>query len=372
MKFIVSSSYLLKELQVLGGVINSNNTLPILDNFLFELDKNSLTISASDLESTIATKINVESEDEAAIAIPAKLLLDTLKTFPEQPLTFVAEENSVLEISSNHGKYALAYANGEEFPKAVTLEDPSTTIIHGDILATAISKTIFATGNDDLRPVMSGVFFQFSTENLTFVATDAHKLVKYTREDLKASQEAEFIMPKKPLNLLKTILMGTDSEVTIAYNDSNARFTFDDTQLICRLIDGKYPNYEAVIPKENPNKLTVNRSLFMNSVRRVSIFSNKTTHQIRLKIAGAELNISAEDIDFSNKAEERLTCDYQGDDMEIGFNSRFLSEMLSNLNATDVQLEMSLPNRAGILTPTDGLDEGEKVTMLVMPVMLNS
>ena len=235
-----------------------------------------------------------------------------------------------------------------------------------------LAKTIFASGNDDLRPVMSGVFFQFSTEGLTFVATDAHKLVKYTRTDVAASQSAEFIMPKKPLNLLKSILAGSEQEVTIEYNDSNAKFTFDQTVLICRLIDGKYPNYEAVIPKENPNKLSIDRNLFLNSVRRVSIFSNKTTHQIRLKIAGAELNISAEDIDYSNKAEERLTCDYQGDDMQIGFNSRFLTEMLNNLTSQDVSLEMSLPNRAGILTPVDGLDQGELVTMLVMPVMLNS
>ncbi|MBQ0739576.1 DNA polymerase III subunit beta, partial [Aquimarina celericrescens] len=225
---------------------------------------------------------------------------------------------------------------------------------------------------DDLRPVMSGVFFQFSTEGLTFVATDAHKLVKYSREDVSAEETAEFIMPKKPLNLLKGILANSDSDVLIEYNESNAKFTFDDTQLVCRLIDGKYPNYEAVIPKENPNVLTIDRTQFLNSVKRVSIFSNKTTHQVKLKIAGAELNISAEDVDYSNKAEERLTCDYQGDDMQIGFNSRFLTEMLNNLNANDVQLEMSLPNRAGILTPKDGLDDGEKVTMLVMPVMLNN
>ncbi len=204
------------------------------------------------------------------------------------------------------------------------------------------------------------------------MATDAHKLVKYSRNDISASQTAEFIMPKKPLNLLKGILSGSDSEVPIEYNDSNARFTFEDTTLVCRLIDGKYPNYEAVIPKENPNKLVIDRGQFLSSVKRVSIFSNKTTHQVRLKIAGAELNISAEDVDYSNKAEERLTCSYQGDDMQIGFNSRFLTEMLSNLNANEVQLEMSLPNRAGILTPVDGLDEGEKVTMLVMPVMLNN
>ncbi|MDX1700726.1 MAG: DNA polymerase III subunit beta [Melioribacteraceae bacterium] len=372
MKFIVSSTYLLKQLQVLGGVINTSNTLPILDNFLFELNKSVLTVSASDLETTMSSTIDVESDSEGSVAIPARLLLDTLKTFPEQPLTFVVEDNNTVEISSNHGKYALAYANSEEFPKAVELDNPSSTIINGDILGTAISKTIFAAGNDDLRPVMSGVFFQFSGEGLTFVATDAHKLVKYTREDIKANQLAEFIMPKKPLNLLKGILAASESDVTIDYNDSNAKFSFDNTILICRLIDGKYPNYEAVIPKENPNKLVIDRTQFLNSVKRVSIFSNKTTHQIRLKVAGAELNISAEDIDYSNKAEERLTCDYQGDDMQIGFNSRFLTEMISNLTSDDVKLEMSLPNRAGILTPTDGLDEGEDITMLVMPVMLNN
>ncbi len=372
MKFIVSSSYLLKQLQVLGGVINNSNTLPILDNFLFELEHSKLTVSASDLETTMASTLEVESDSEGSVAIPAKLLLETLKTFPEQPLTFVIEDNNTIEISSNHGKYALAFASADDFPKAISLDSPSTTTLGADILATAISKTIFAAGNDDLRPVMSGVFFQFSTESLTFVATDAHKLVKYSRTDVTANETAEFIMPKKPLNLLKGILAGSDEDVTIEYNDSNAKFSFENSVLICRLIDGKYPNYEAVIPKENPNQLTISRNQFLNSVRRVSIFSNKTTHQIRLKIAGAELNISAEDVDYSNKAEERLTCDYQGDDMQIGFNSRFLSEMLSNLNAEDIQLEMSMPNRAGILTPIDGLDEGETVTMLVMPVMLNS
>ncbi|MCX2679333.1 DNA polymerase III subunit beta [Galbibacter sp. EGI 63066] len=372
MKFIVSSSYLLKQLQVLGGVINNSNTLPILDNFLFELNQNKLTVSASDLETTMSAVLEVDSDSEGSVAVPAKLLLDTLKTFPEQPLTFVVESNNTVEISSNHGKYALAYADGAEFPNSVELADAISTTLLGDILATAISKTIFASGNDDLRPVMSGVFFQFSPENLTFVATDAHKLVKYRRNDVQASQVTEFIMPKKPLTLLKGILAGNESDVVIEYNESNAKFTFDNIELVCRLIDGKYPNYEAVIPKENPNKLTIDRGQFFGSVRRVSIFSNKTTHQIRLKIAGAELNISAEDVDYSNKAEERLTCDYQGDDMEIGFNSRFLNEMLNNLSSDNVSLEMSLPNRAGILTPVDGLDEGEEITMLVMPVMLNS
>ncbi len=372
MKFIVSSSQLLKNLQTLGGVINNNNTLPILDNFLFELSTNQLKVSASDLETTMSSIIDVETDDTAEIAVPAKLLLDILKTFPEQPLTFKTDDNNTIEISSQSGKYALAYLDGSEFPKAIELEKPSTTKIVGNVLANAISKTIFAAGNDDLRPVMSGVFFQFSTDELTFVATDAHKLVKYSRTDLKADEASEFIMPKKPLNLLKNILSNSQENVKIEYNNSNAKFTFNNSEMVCRLIDGKYPNYDAVIPKENPNILTLDRGSFLNSVRRVSIFSSKTTHQIRLKMAGTELNVSAEDIDFSNKADERLQCAYQGDDMQIGFNSRFLLEMLTNLNSNDVQLHMSLPNRAGILKPLDGLEDGEDITMLVMPVMLNN
>lgn len=371
MKFIVSSTYLLKHLQILGGVINSSNTLPILDNFLFDLKKNQLTVSTSDLETTMRSVLEVDTDAEGSLAVPARLLLDTLKTLPEQPLTFAVRDNHTVEISSDHGKYTLAYVSGAEFPKAVEVSNPSATTLLGDVLATAITKTIFAAGNDDLRPVMSGVFFQFSPEHLTFVATDAHKLVKYQRQDVKASQVAEFIMPRKPLNLLKGILVGSESEVTIEYNESNAKFIFDHSELVCRLIDGKYPNYEAVIPKENPNTLTLSRNQFLSSVRRVSIFSNKSTYQVRLKIAGTELHISAEDMDYSNRAEERLSCSYQGDDMEIGFNSRFLVEMLNNLSSNEVLLEMSLPNRAGILTPIDGMDEGEQVTMLVMPVMLS-
>ena len=370
MKFIVSSNQLLKQLQVLGGVINTSNTLPILDNFLFELNQDRLTITASDLETTMSTSIDVESDTTGNIAVPARLLLDTLKTFPEQPLTFTAENNSI-EISANNGKYSLAYLSGEDFPKAVHLKDPSSTILMGDTLATAINATLFASGNDDLRPVMSGVFFQFSSDGLTFVATDAHKLVKYTRSDAKASSTAEFIMPKKALQILKGILQGSEENITVEYNESNAQFSFANTSLSCRLIEGKYPNYEAVIPKENPNVLTINRETLLNSLRRVSIFSNKTTHQIRLKIAGAELNISAEDFDFSNKAEERLNCSYNGDDLQIGFNSRFLIEMLNNLGAEEISLAMSLPNRAGIITPLDDIEEGEHITMLVMPVMLN-
>tara|TARA_Y100000991_G_C21975423_1_gene351928 strand:+ start:9761 stop:10876 length:1116 start_codon:yes stop_codon:yes gene_type:complete len=370
MKFIVSSSTLLKKLQILGGVINTSNTIPVLDHFLFELDGLSLKITSSDLETTMISSIKVDSSSKGSVAIPSKLLIDTLKTFPEQPLTFTVQENNTVEINSNHGKYALAYTDGDQFPKTISLDNPSNTKISSLVLSKAINSTIFASGNDDLRPVMSGVFFQLSSDNLTFVATDAHKLVKYKRNDLKASALAEFIMPKKPLNLLKNII-DTEYDITIEYNNSNAKFELEDLTIICRLIDGQYPNYEAVIPNENPNILTIDRSSLLSSLKRVSIFSNKTTHQVRLKIAGAELNISAEDIDFSNKAEERLTCDYNGEDIEIGFNSRFLIEMTNNLDCNEVKLEMSLPNRAGILRPLDGYSKEEELIMLVMPVMLN-
>jgi DNA polymerase-3 subunit beta len=262
--------------------------------------------------------------------------------------------------------------SGTEFPKSPVLEEPSTFTLPAGTLATAINKTIFATGNDDLRPVMSGIFFELSDDAVRFVATDAHKLVRYTRSDIKAPRTASFIVPKKPLNLLKNVLASTNADVTVRYNENNASFTFDNIVLICRLIDGKYPNYEAVIPKQNPNKLTIDRQGFLNSIRRVALFSNKTTHQVRMNIAGSQLAVSAEDLDFANEANEKLTCGYEGEDMTIGFNSRFLMDMLTNLDSEHVVMERSAPNRAGILVPSEGSEHGEDVLMLVMPVMLNN
>ena len=277
-----------------------------------------------------------------------------------------------MEISSDQGNYKMTGFAGAEFPKSPVLEDPTTFAIPAGTLATAINKTLFATGNDDLRPVMSGIFFELTEDDIRFVATDAHKLVRYKRTDVQAPKAASFIVPKKPLNLLKNTLAGTDGDVTIEFNENNAAFRFDNTVLVCRLIDGKYPNYEAVIPKKNPNKLTIDRQSFLNSIRRVALFSNKTTHQVRLNIAGSQLAISAEDLDFANEANEKLTCNYEGEDMTIGFNSRFLMDMLTNLDSEHVVMEMSAPNRAGILLPSEGNEHGEDVLMLVMPVMLNS
>ncbi|MGV9012597.1 MAG: DNA polymerase III subunit beta [Flavobacteriales bacterium] len=373
MKFIVSSSALLKQLQGLQGVLTSSNTLPILDNFLFEIDGKKLTVTASDLETTINASMPVEAKDKGSVAIPARLLLDTLKAFPEQPLTFsVDPKHFGIEVSSDQGNYKMTGFNGTEFPKSPALEEPTTFTLPAGTLATAINKTIFATGNDDLRPVMSGIFFELSDEAVRFVATDAHKLVRYTRTDVSSPATASFIVPKKPLNLLKNSLTATNADVTVEFNENNASFTFDNIRLVCRLIDGKYPNYEAVIPKQNPNKLTMDRQSFLNSIRRVALFSNKTTHQVRLSIAGSQLAISAEDLDFANEANEKLTCSYEGEDMTIGFNSRFLMDMLTNLDSENIVMEMSAPNRAGILLPSGGSEHGEDVLMLVMPVMLNN
>ncbi len=373
MKFIVSSTALHKQLQLLNGVLATSNTLPILDNFLFEIESKKLTVTASDLETTITATMAVEAKEKGSVAIPARILMDTLKAFPEQPLTFSIDgKHHGVEISSDQGKYKMTGFNGADFPKSPVMEDPTSLTLPAGTLAMAINKTYFATGNDDLRPVMSGIFFELTEEDVRFVATDAHKLVRYKRTDLQAPKAASFIVPKKPLNILRGTLGGSDSDVTVEFNENNVSFRFDNVVMVCRLIDGKYPNYEAVIPKTNPNKLTIDRQTFLSSIRRVSIFSNKTTHQVRLHINGSQLTVSAEDLDFANEANEKLTCAYDGDEITIGFNSRFLMDMLNNLETENVMLEMSAPNRAGILLPGETGEAGEDVLMLVMPVMLNN
>ncbi len=371
MKFIVNSSALLKELQKLNGVISTSNTLPILDNFLFEIEDGKIRMIASDLETTMISEISTESASNGKITIPSKILIDTLKTFSNQPLTFLIDtETKGIEISSENGNYKLAGQDANEFPKIPELSSSSSITLGSSILSNAINKTLFASGNDELRPVMSGVFCELSEEHITFVATDAHKLVKHTRKNINSNSNSSFILPKKPLSLIKNNI-DSESDIAIDFNETNVKFSLENTTLICRLIDGKYPNYDAVIPKENPNKLVINKQELLNSIKRVSIYASKTTHQIRLKVAGSQLQITSEDLDFANKAEERLTCSYEGEDIEIGFNSRFVIDMLNNIGSEQICLEMSAPNRAGIILPLDGQDENEDTLMLVMPVMLN-
>ncbi len=373
MKFIVSSSLLLKNLSALSGVLSASNTLPILDDFLFELNDETLLITASDLETTMTVTVPTsKSEEPGSVTIPAKILLDTLKTFADIPVSFTIDKETLgVEISAGEGKYKLIGHSSDEFPQAPSLEDVTLLKIKSSLLLGAFNMTIFATGTDELRPVMSGVFCELTPDNITFVATDAHKLVRYRRNDATSETSVSFILPKKPLNQLRNILPGDDSEVRMDYNQTNVVFTFDNVKMMCRLIDGKYPNYEAVIPNENPNVLTIDRSSILNSIKRVAIFANQSTHQVRLKLSGKELILSSEDIDFYNEAKERLTCNYEGEDMEIGFNSRFIQEMLSNLNTEQVKIKMSAPNRAGLILPVDTKNKDEDILMLVMPVMLN-
>ncbi|MBX2904160.1 MAG: DNA polymerase III subunit beta [Chitinophagales bacterium] len=372
MKFIVSTTSLLKGLQTIGGVINSTSVLPILEDFLFDIKGGELAIFATDLETSMSTVVKVETKDKGRVAIPAKILIDTLKNLPEQPLTFSIDLKTFgIEITSETGRYKLTGENPEDFPKIPEADDVTEINMQGSVLSSAISKTLFAVSNDELRPAMTGVLFQVSPEGLTFVSTDAHKLVRMKRSDIRAPKETQFIVPKKALNLMKSAVPNSEVVVSVSYNKSNAFFSFDNTKLICRLIEANYPDYNAVIPINNPNKLTLNRLEFQNALRRISIFSNKTTYQVVLNIAGSELKISAQDLDFSNEANERLTCSYEGADLDIAFNARFLIEMLGVLDSGDIEIELSTPTRAGVLRPVEK-NEGEDLLMLVMPVMINA
>ena len=374
MKFIVSSLKLLKSLQSLSGVIGSKNTLPILDDFLFHLEENSLRITSSDLDVTMTVSLVPDMvEGTGEVTIPARLLLEIMKNFPDVPITVAVDPNTLaVELVAGEGRYKLAGHKSDEFPQLPAMGDTSVWEIPADVLARGFEKTVFATGMDEIRPIMSGVLMEMTDSFLTFVATDAHKLVRYRRMDVKSDVVASFIMPKKPINQLKSILATlADEPVRIEFNKSNASFVFGDYQLICRLIEGRYPNYDAVIPKQNPNHLTLDRQIFLAAIRRVAVFSSKATHQVRFRIAGQELTLTAEDIDFYNEAKERLSCSYEGDDMEIGFNSRFLQEMLGNFDSETVKIDMSAPNRAGIITPVENENPNEDLLMLLMPVMLN-
>jgi DNA polymerase-3 subunit beta len=371
MKFSVSSADLLKQLQIVSGAIGSNPVLPILEDFLFTIDGNTLKIAATDLETSITTEMEIQASGSGEVAIPAKILLDTLKALPEQPITFsIDEDNFAIGITSAYGKYKLAGEDGADFPTIPQPDEVSSIEIPASTLTHAINKTLFATSNDDLRPAMTGVYFSVSNAALTCVATDAHKLVKYTYLELESSIEETFIVPKKALNLLKNSLPSND-DVNLSFNSANAFFSFGSVNLVCRLIDARYPDYNAVIPTENPNVLTINRKDFQSSLKRIAIYANKTTNQVVLNISEGSLTVSAQDLDFSNEATEQLPCGYDGEPLSIGFNAKFLAEMLSILDTDDVKLEMSTSNRAGILLPSDQPD-GEDVMMLVMPVMLGN
>ncbi|MEE0923833.1 MAG: DNA polymerase III subunit beta [Paludibacteraceae bacterium] len=373
MKFNVSSSKLFSQLQAVSRVINNKNALPILDDVLFELVGNELKLTASDGETTVRTAIEVEgAEGGGKVASAAKLLLETLKEFSEQPLAFtIDEQNFAVNMVSQNGTYSFVGVNGNEYPEmpqdevdAQELSLPATT------LQSAIEKTIFCTADDPLRPVMNGIYFDILEDRLILVATDAHRLVRYSNTSVKAGMASNFILPKKPAALLKNLLAKEEAEVKVTFGQKNARFEFDKTIVVCRRIEGRFPNYNAVIPQSNQNVVTVDRQTMVNACKRVAVFANNGTAQLRLALSENQIKISAQDIDFSTSAEEMIQCDYQGMSMAIGFKAPFLIDLLSTVGTTDVQLKLADPARAGLILPV--AEEGEEnVLMLLMPMLLN-
>jgi DNA polymerase-3 subunit beta len=370
MKFIVSSSQLLKQLQQISGVINSNTVLPILEDFLFEVEGGKLTVVATDLETVMRIQLDIEARESGKVCIPAKILMDTLKNIPDQPLTFNIDKNFGIEITSDNGKYKVMGENPDNFPKEPTADDTTSFTMSSSALVTAINKTLFAVSNDDLRPAMTGVFFELNKDAIQFVATDAHRLVRFKRTDVVCPRQDSFIVPRKPLNLLKSALPDNEDEITINYNSNHLFVKHGTTQMSCRLIDARFPDYKVVIPADNPYKLIVNKAQFQSALRRVSVFSNKSTNQVALNISGSELGLAAQDVDFSFEGNERMKCQYDGEDLTIAFNARFLIEMLNASEGDEIRLELSTPTKAGILRPIEA-EENEDILMLVMPLMLN-
>jgi len=371
MKFIVSSSALLKQLQHISGVINANTVLPILEDFLFEVEKNKLTVVATDLETVMRIQLAIEAKDSGKVCIPSKILLDSLKNLPDQPLTFNIDKNFSIEITSDNGKYRIMGENPDNFPKEPAGDDTTSFTMTASALVTAINKTLFATSSDDLRPAMTGVFFELDKKGVQFVATDAHRLVRYKRTDANSAKNDSFIVPRKPLNLLKSAIPDNEDEITLSYNSNHLFVKHGTTQMSCRLIDARFPDYKVVIPTDNPYKLTVNKSDFQSALRRVSIFSNKSTNQVALSISGSELQLAAQDVDFSFEGNERMKCQYDGEDLTIAFNAKFLIEMLNAADSDEIKIELSTPTKAGIIKQTEQ-DENEELLMLVMPLMLNN
>lgn len=376
MKFVASSIDLLNHLQALSRVISAKNTLPILDNYLFKLDGKALEITASDLETTMVTTLELENaEGSGSIAIPAKLITDSLREFPDQPLTFVINTDTyAVTISSENGQFSVMGQHGEDFPQLPKIK-PERSIslkIAASSLLSGITSTLFATADDELRPVMNGIFIELSPSDTTFVASDAHKLVRYKRKDVQAESGASFILPKKPAALLKNLFAKGTEQVSIEFDDKNAFFTTPAYQIVCRLVEGNYPSYNSVIPTNNSNKLLIDRVKLLNTVRRVSVFSNQASNLIRLSLKGNRLTVSAQDIDFATSAVEELACQYNGDDLEIGFKSTFLIEILNNVQSTEVSIELSDSSRAGLFIPFNKENENEDVLMLLMPMMINS
>ena len=372
MKFIVSSTALFSRLQAVSRVINSKNTLPILDCFLFDLEDGKLSVTVSDTETTMVTGVEVnESDKNGRFAVVAKTLLDALKEIPEQPISFEIGDSLDVTIKYQNGQYSLMAQNPDEYPTAATLRDNSVRLeMDVQVILSGINRTLFATADDELRPVMNGIYFDITTEDITMVASDGHKLVKYKSLVAHGNERAAFILPKKPANLLKGLLPKEQGTIVIEFDERNAVFTLEGYRMVCRLIEGRYPNYNSVIPQNNPFKVTVDRLMLMGALRRVSIFSSQSSSLIKLRMDENKITISAQDIDFSTSAEETQACQYSGTPMSIGFKSTFLIDILNNISAEEIIIELADPSRAGVVLPVQQ-EESENILMLLMPMMLN-
>lgn len=373
MKFNVSSTALLSRLQSISKVIASKNSLPILDSFLFNLEGNKLTITASDSETRLVTSVDVISaEGEGIFAISAKILLDPLKELPEQPLNFsINEDNMEVFIHFQNGQYNFIGQRGDTYPQQKPFGENTTSIqINAQMLLSGLGRTLFASADDELRPVMNGVYFDINTDSLTFVASDGHKLARLRNYSIKAAERAAFILPKKPANLLRTILVKEQEDIAVKFDENNAYFTAANFEMVCRLIEGRYPNYNSVIPQENPHKVTIDRLSFLNALKRVSVFSNPASSLVKLHLTDNMVMVSAQDIDFSTSAEEKIVCQYTGQELKIGFKATYLIEILNNITANEVVVELADPTRAGTIVPVEN-EEHEDLLMLLMPMMLN-
>lgn len=373
MKFVVSSTALFSHLQAVSRVINSKNTLPILDCFLFDLEDGKMSITVSDTETTMVTSVEVnESDSNGKFAIVAKTLLDALKEVPEQPLTFEVDLQSLaITVKYQNGQYSLMAQNADEYPAAATLKENSVRLaMNSQLMLGGINRTLFATADDELRPVMNGIYFDITTEDVTMVASDGHKLVRYKSLAAKGNERAAFILPKKPANLLKSLLPKESGEVVVEFDERNAVFTMEKYRMVCRLIEGRYPNYNSVIPQNNPYKVTIDRQMLIGALRRVSIFSSQASSLIKLRMQENMVVVSAQDIDFSTSAEETQSCQYGGTPMSIGFKSTFLIDILNNLPGSEIEIELTDPSRAGVILPVEQ-EENENLLMLLMPMMLN-
>lgn len=373
MRFSISSSALSSRLTTLAKVVNSKNSLPILDSFLFEVHNGELTITASDSENVMRTTLALDSCDgEGNFAVNNHTILDAVKELAEQPLAIdINYDEWKMYVTYQNGSYNFPVQNADEFPRAQAVSEGATTIVtNASILNDNITRSIFATAQDELRPVMNGIYFDLTADSLAIVASDGHKLGRNRNYSIKNDNAASFILPKKPANLLRTVLAKDENEVVVKFDERSAEISFADGVLTCRLIEGRYPNYNSVIPQDNPNKLTVDRKGLVGALRRVLPFASDSSQLIRFHVENGSLEVSAEDIDFSTSAKESVACDYDGQSMSIGFKGSSMVEILNNLESERVIVELADPSRAGVVVPEEQ-PENEEVLMLIMPMLLN-